>query len=73
MITDQENKAIDEMVNRAIPKSTCKLTEAANIEFRKGLKGRIINLLMEREKNKPYQPDLKYKVNGQANLPKTVS
>jgi hypothetical protein len=56
MITDEENKKIDQLTERYIRKSTCALTEAANIEFRKGLKKRIIELLEARDKSKPFNP-----------------
>ena len=61
MITEEENKKIDAIVLRAIPKVTCQLTEAANKEFRKGTKSRIIELLESRDKTNPFQPNLEYK------------
>ena len=61
MITEEENNKIEAIVNRYIRKSDCKLTEAANIEFRKGLKKRIIELIETRDKTKPYEPILQKK------------
>ena len=62
MITDEENKKIEEIANQYIRKTTCALTEAANIEFRKGLRKKIESLLTARDQSRPYQPELKYKV-----------
>jgi hypothetical protein len=61
MITDEENKKIEAIANKYIRKSDCALTEAANVEFRKGLKKRIIELLEERDQIKPYNPVLQKK------------
>jgi len=61
MITEEEIKKINAIADRYIRKSDCKITEAANIEFRKGLKKRIIDLLDERDKTKPYSPVLQKK------------
>jgi len=61
MITDEEIKTIEALANKYIRKSDCKLTEAANIEFRKGLKKRIIELLEVRDQTKPYSPILQKK------------
>jgi spore coat protein CotF len=61
MITDEENKKIEEIAKKYIRKSDCALTEAANIEFRKGLKKRIIELLEVRDQTKPYSPILQKK------------
>ena len=61
MITEEENKKIEAIADRYIRKADCKLTEAANIEFRKGLKKRIIELLEERDKTQPYSPILQKK------------
>lgn len=64
MITEKENAEIEDITNKYIRKSDCKLTEAANIEFRKGLRSRIIKLLEERDKSKPFNPVLQMKSNG---------
>lgn len=61
MITDEENKIIEGIALKYIRKSDCKITEAANIEFRKGLKKRIIELLEKRDQTKPFQPALQMK------------
>jgi hypothetical protein len=61
MITDEEIKTIEAITHKYIRKADCKLTEAANIEFRKGLKKRIIELLEVRDKTKPYSPELQKK------------
>lgn len=58
MITEQELKKIEDLTWKYIPKSKCALTEAANIEFRKGMKRRIIELLEARDK--PF-PNMQYK------------
>jgi spore coat protein CotF len=61
MITAEEIQKIDQLTEKYIRKSTCALTEAANIEFRKGLKKRIIELLETRDKTQPYNPVLQKK------------
>jgi hypothetical protein len=61
MITEEEIKKIEALADKYIRKSDCKLTEAANIEFRKGLKKRIIELLEMRDKTQPYSPILQKK------------
>jgi spore coat protein CotF len=61
MITEEEIKTIEALADKYIRKSDCKLTEAANIEFRKGLKKRIIELLEMRDQTKPYSPILQKK------------
>lgn len=60
MITNEEIQKIDSLTHKYIPKSTCALTEAANTEFRKGLRRRITELLDARDK-KPYMPNMQYK------------
>jgi|GEM_PF-5620887 len=61
MITDEEIKKIEALANKYIPKVSCHLQEGANIEFRKGLKKRIIELLEVRDQTKPYSPILQKK------------
>jgi spore coat protein CotF len=61
MITEEEIKKIEALADKYIRKSDCKLTESANIEFRKGLKKRIIELLEMRDQTKPYSPILQKK------------
>lgn len=51
---------IDEIVTRAIPAETCPVKNAGAMDRRVKLKQRILELL-ERERNKPYQPNLEYK------------
>lgn len=52
---------IDKIVNDAIPYDTCPRKEADNKNRREQLKNRIDQLLTERDKSKPYEPELEYK------------
>lgn len=52
---------IDQIVNQAIPYEDCQRKESEAKVRREQLKKRIENLLTERDKSKPFMPDIEYK------------
>lgn len=53
----------EQIVNEAIPKVSCPVTEAGNVHRREQLKKRIEDKIAEaqRDKREPYKPELEYK------------